>query len=207
MHGKRNDLFLPFLYRRSRIGALLDLSVPIRINNLCAINPHRKTKTLLPELGRGSWQDFYRVCDEFGEISLRRPFYPNCRYKGRRREDLFRALGAASMEPLFRKCELGGNGAKRACCLFWTLGGNQVGKAAISGWRDVLALALQNEEPVSFWPFDGPLLSLQVPGRIVVAETYPAECYGWVSEKALGSKSDLEDRRRLGIALLDWAGT
>ena len=50
---------------------------------------------------------------------------------------------------LLRRCERGGNGHKQACCLFWTLGGNQVGKAAIIGWRDVLAPALRNSFPLA----------------------------------------------------------
>jgi hypothetical protein len=159
-------------------------------------------RALLPKLGRGEWKDFYSVCDEPGQISVHRPFYPNGAYKGRRKEDLFRGHGVSSLELLLRRCERGGNGHKEACCLFWTLGSNQVGKAAIIGWRDVLAPALRN---VSLWPFDGPLPSLLVPGSIVVAETYPAECYGWFSKEPLGSKRDQDDRRMFGASLLRWA--
>jgi hypothetical protein len=136
---------------------------------------------LLPKLGHGKWKDFYSVCDEADQISVYRPFYPNGRFKGRRKQELLRAHGVESAELLLRRCERGGNGQKRACCLFWTLGGNQVGKAAIIGWRDVLAPAVRNGGPISLWPFDGALSSLFVPGNAVVAETYPAECYGWFS--------------------------
>ena len=52
------------------------------------------------------------------------------------------------------------------------------------------------------WPFDGPLPSLLVPGSIVVAETYPAECYRWFSEGLLGGKRDRRNRRKLGASLL-----
>ena len=44
---------------------------------------------------------------------------------------------------------------------------NQVGKAAIIGWRDVLAPALRGGGSAS--PFDGSLLSLLVPGNAVIA--------------------------------------
>jgi hypothetical protein len=159
-------------------------------------------RALLPKLGRGKWKDFYSVCDEANQISVHRPFYPNGRYKGRRKQELFRGHGVSSLEPLLRRCERGGNGQRQACCLFWTLGGNQVGKAAIIGWRGVLAPALRN---VSLWPFDGPLPSLLVPGSIVVAETYPAECYGWFSKEPLGSKRDRRNRRKLRASLLRWA--
>ena len=160
---------------------------------------------LLSKLGDGDWKDFYSVCDKPAQISVYRPFYPNGGYKGRREEDLFRGLGVSSLEPLLRRCERGGNGHKQACCLFWTLGRNQVGKAAIIGWRDVLAPALRREKPIILWPFDGALPDLLMPGNVVVAETYPAECYGWFSEKAVGSKSDQNERKKFGASLLRWA--
>jgi hypothetical protein len=96
-------------------------------------------RALLPELGHNEWKDFYSVCDIPEQISVHRPFYPNGDYKGRQEPDLFRGHAVESREPLLRRCERGGKGQKQACCLFWTLGGNQVGKAAIIGWRDVLA--------------------------------------------------------------------
>jgi len=104
---------------------------------------------------------------------VHRPFYPNGGYKGRRKEDLFRGHGVSSLEPLLRRCERAGKGRRQARCLFWTLGGNQVGKAAICGWRDVFAPALRGGGPVSLWPFDGALPSLLVPGNVVVAESTP----------------------------------
>lgn len=203
------DAFVPNL--RKEVGetgcALLGFDFPIGVS---AFYAHKARicsfKQLLPQLGRGEWAGFYRVCDEAEEISLRRPFYPNGGYNRRRTQaDLFYALGAASMEPLFRRCERGGKGTKRGCCLFWTLGGNQVGKAAICGWRDVLGPALRAECPVSIWPFDGSLESLLMRGSIVVAETYPAECYSWFSDKPLGKKSDEQNRQRFGESLLRWA--
>jgi hypothetical protein len=163
-------------------------------------------RTLLKRLGHRKGKDFYSVCDEPGEISLNRPFYPNGAYKGRRQEHLFRGHGVRSMDQLLRRCERGGNGHRQACCLFWTLGGNQVGKAAIIGWRDVLAPALRKGGLVSLWPFDGTLSSLLVSGKVVVAETYPAECYGWFSKDPLGSKRNLENRKKFAASLLRWAG-
>jgi hypothetical protein len=58
------------------------------------------------------------------------------------------------------------------------VGGQQVGKAAISGWRDVLGPAVRSAEmDVAIWPFAGPLFDLFRPGRAVIAESYPAEFY------------------------------
>jgi len=102
-------------------------------------------RTLLKRLGHRKWKDFYSVCDKPDQISVNRPFYPNGAYKGRRKEDLFRGHGVSSLEPLLRRCERGGNGQRQACRRFWTLGGNQVGKAAVIGWRDVFAPDLRTE--------------------------------------------------------------
>ena len=44
--------------------------------------------------------------------------------------------------------------------MFWTLGGNQVGKAMIVGWRDLLAPARRAGGDVAIWPFDGALAEL-----------------------------------------------
>jgi len=159
-------------------------------------------RSLLPKLGRGKWKDFYSVCDYPEQISVHRPFYPNGAYKGKRKEDLFRGHGVSSVEFLLRRCDRGGKGRKEACCLFWTLGGNQVGKAAISGWRDMLAPALRD---VHLWPFDGRLRTLLAPGNVVVAETYPAECYAWFSAEPVGSKQKQENRKKVGASLLLWA--
>jgi len=73
------------------------------------------------------------------------------------------------------------------------------------GWRDVLAPALRADKNVALWPFDGRLHELLQPGKIVIAETYPAECYGWFFSEPLIGKGKLEVRRGVGTRLLSWA--
>ncbi len=162
-------------------------------------------RALLPELGHAEWKDFYSVCGRPEQISVHRPFYPNGAYTGRRKEDLFRGHCVSSVEPLLRRCELGGNGRRQACRLFWTLGGNQVGKAAISGWREVLIPALRDTRPIALWPFDGALPLLLAAGNVVIAETYPAECYAWFCAAPVGSKRKQGNRTKFGASLLLWA--
>lgn len=58
--------------------------------------------------------------------------------------------------------------------LFWTLGGNQVGKAAASGWLEIIK---PNLGRIGLWPFDGNLRELFADHDVVVAETYPGEVY------------------------------
>ena len=164
-----------------------------------------KFRELLPQLGKGDWSDFFSVCDAPEQISVHRPFYPDGQRKGRKQEDLCRGHGVSSMKQLLRRCELGGKDRREAGCLFWILGPKQVGKAAISGWRDVLIPAIQATGPVYFWPFDGPLSLLFARGSMVIAETYPAECYEWLPGKLRGSKRAPNSRKEFCSSWLSWA--
>jgi hypothetical protein len=132
-------------------------------------------KAVLTELGRGRWSSFYDLAEKASEISLGRPFYP-ARPGGTSHADLLTRLGVASMQDLLRVCERRTAQRGDACPLFWTLGGKQVGRAAISGWRHVLAPAISKwGDAAGLWPFDGDLMELLAAKRIVFAETYPAE--------------------------------
>jgi hypothetical protein len=66
--------------------------------------------------------------------------------------------------------------------MFWTLGGQQCGRAALAGWHEVLRPALRTGADIGLWPFDGPLRRLLDRHPLVVAETYPAELYRAVLE-------------------------
>jgi hypothetical protein len=131
----------------------------------------------LPNFEQGEWENFYHAAEAPSEISLHRPFYP-ARPGNASQSHLLAALGFQDMNSLRRVCELAYPGRRAAAPLFWTLGGQQVGKAAVSGWRDVLTPALRTDsEHFRIWPFNGQLEALLQPGRIVAAETYPAEFY------------------------------
>jgi len=78
--------------------------------------------------------------------------------------------------------------------VFWTLGANQSGKAAIAAWRDMLLPALLGGEDVRVWPFAGAFRSLLAPGRVAVAETYPAEALRHLGIRLAGSKRRQSDR-------------
>ncbi|MFL4993649.1 MAG: hypothetical protein ACJ8DV_20520, partial [Microvirga sp.] len=121
------------------------------------------------------------------------------------RTSLVSGLGVASFEDLLRICERKTPERQAACSLFWTLGGNQVGRAAISGWRDVIRPAM--ERGAALWPFDGSLAELAAREDVVLAETYPAEAYrmfnaGFRREE---SKRRRSDRASKASAILDWA--
>lgn len=167
---------------------------------------------VLAELGQGRWSRFFDVAQRPGEISLERPFYP-MRPGGTRQEHLLSALSLPSMDALRRRCEMPRPGRRAACPLFWTLGGQQVGKAAIAGWREVLIPALQSRRTaVKVWPFSGLLEALLRDSRVVVAETYPAEFYdhlgiefGRHPVRGKSGKRVREDRAAQAETLLRWA--
>jgi hypothetical protein len=71
----------------------------------------------------------------------------------------------------------------------------------------VLAPALNNGKDVLLWPFDGDLSDLLQPGKIVIAETYPAECYGWFLPEPLRGKGKVEVRRAVGSHLIRWGAS
>lgn len=162
----------------------------------------------LPRFGRGEWEDFYNVAARPEEIAHVRPFYP-LRPGGARQQHLLRGLDVPSMEVLLRRVERRTSDRPAASTLFWTMGARQVGKAAISAWRDLLAPTL-NERPgeVAVWPFDGRLDSLIREHPLTVAEVYPAEACVQLGLGPPGrrwSKRSAQDRTVHCGALTGWA--
>lgn len=162
--------------------------------------------TLLKCLGDGVWSQFGQVARSPGEISLHRPFYPAGAQAGLKQSALLDAHGVASLDELRRTCERATQDRRAACPLFWTLGGNQVGRGALSGWSEVVGPALA--AGAALWPYHGDLASLL--GKdcgVVLAETYPAEAYSHVgvSFAAKESKRRQSDRLAKSRAILGWA--
>jgi len=158
-------------------------------------------RSFLPSLGDPRFARWFDVAEHRGEISIDRPFYP-MRPGGTRRHHLFDALGFQATD-LLRRCERATLDRGDACMLFWTLGGNQVGKAALTGWREII---LPNLEKLSLWPFDGPLHELMRPGATVVVETYPGDVYGQlgIPRRPVWSKRQQDGRRSVASHLMRW---
>ncbi len=163
---------------------------------------------LLPKLGTGDWAAFFELCEVAGDISIGRPFYPR-RPGGTTQAHLVEALGVNSMDDLRRRCEGKTDRRGAAAPLFWILGAQQVGRAAISGWRDLLQTSLADPDvDLTLWPFEGSLADTLLPNRVVVAETYPAECAVRLGIGVTGkrwSKRRQSDRAAHAHTLLDWA--
>ena len=144
---------------------------------------------------------FLAVCATLQEISPERPFYPMCGLRGMTRLSHALALGLSSAAGLSRACDAATLDRPAGAPLFWTLGANQTGKAAISAWRDLLLPALAGAHPPAIWPFDGALLPLLGAGGVVVAETYPAEAMRQLGLRMGGSKRRHTDRVALVPAI------
>ena len=152
--------------------------------------------------GLSQTADFFRVCATLAEIGPHRPFYPARGIAGMTRVSHASALGFTDPTGLSRLCDRATATRPAGAPLFWTLGANQTGKAAITAWRDWLLPALHGVDPPRLWPFEGGFHELLATGAIVVAETYPAEAMRQRGLKMGGSKRRQADRVALGPALL-----
>ncbi len=164
--------------------------------------------SFLPLLGQAEWAKFFLPAVLPSEISLHRPFYP-AKPGSSRRSHLENGLGIP-FDRLYRLCEVGQVNRRAACPLFWTMGGQQVGKAAISGWRDLLTPALSDPAlNLKIWPFSGSLAKLFHLGAFVIVESYPAEFYTHLglsfSSFNRRSKRRYSDRKANADHLISWA--
>lgn len=189
-------------------GALVAFDFPIGLPKLYAeMTGVSDFLAVLPKLGEGKWADFYVPARAASEINLYRPFYPY-RPGGTSRAHLCAALGIEMID-LLRECDRQTAMRAEASSLFWTLGGKQVGKAAIVGWRDVIAPALSvDSSGIGIWPFHGDLRPLLAEKDLVIAEAYPAEACVALGLPRPGrgwSKRKQEDRKARGERILAWS--
>jgi Protein of unknown function (DUF429) len=145
--------------------------------------------------------DFFRVCANLAELGPDRPFYPARGERGMTRAAHAAALGFNGAASLSRACDRATTERPAGAPLFWTLGANQTGKAAIAGWREMLAPALATDEPIRLWPYHGPFRDLLHPGTVAIAETYPAEALRHLGLRLTGSKRRSSDRAALATSL------
>ncbi len=204
--------FLAGLRRQAAGGAVaLGVDLPLGLPRAFAAQCREPD---FPGFLRGLAQrpEFFRVCASLEELGPDRPFYPARGIKGMTRAAHAARLQLGGASFLSRACDRATAERPAGAPLFWTLGANQSGKAAIAAWRDMLlpaltspALsgpALSGNEPVRLWPFEGPFRSLLAPGAIALAETYPAEALRHLGIRLTGSKRRQSDRAGVAAALL-----
>jgi hypothetical protein len=144
---------------------------------------------------------FFEVAAALEAASPARPFYPARGVKGMTRAAHAAAIGLSDAHALSRLCDRATARRPAGAPVFWTLGANQSGKAAIAAWRDWIAPALAAGAPLALWPFAGGLHGLLAPGRAVLAEVYPAEAMRQLGLNLAGSKRAEAPRRALAPAL------
>ncbi len=145
-----------------------------------------------------NFPEFFVTSPTLATVSPGRPFYPTRGVRGMTRAAHAAALGLACADDLNRACDRATAERPAGAPLFWTLGANQTGKAAIHAWR---ALLITPHPGLRLWPFAGPLRRLLAPGRVVIAETYPAEALRQLGFGRFGSKRRQGDRAALAAAL------
>jgi hypothetical protein len=149
--------------------------------------------------------NFFQVCATLAEVAPGRPFYPARGVLGMTRAAHATALGLDDAAALSRACDRATAERPAGAPLFWTLGANQVGKAAIAAWQAMLLPALAGGDKVGIWPFAGAYRALLAPGAVALAETYPAEALRHLGMRLKGSKRRQADRaavaNQLGAAM------
>jgi hypothetical protein len=144
---------------------------------------------------------FLTPAETLFDISPAQPFYRR-HPPGGRQADLLQRLDCTSFDDLLRACDRPTANRSRAESVFWTVGARQVGKAALSGWRDILMPA--RARGARLWPFDGRLSTLSS-DALTLAETYPAEAYQHLGMKRTVKKRTQDGRTAAGAAMLGWA--
>jgi hypothetical protein len=178
------------------LGVDLPIGVP---RTYAALRPEPGFLAFLETI-RG-WPDFFTVCETIAELRIDRPFYPSRGIKGMTRASHAAALGLGLPSGLSRLCDRATAERPAGAPLFWTLGANQSGKAAIAAWRDVLLPAMMSGGFARLWPFEGPFRALLAPGAVTIAETYPAEALRHLGLKLRGSKRRQSDRAAIAAEL------
>ncbi|KQN77154.1 methyltransferase type 12 [Devosia sp. Leaf64] len=201
--GSTETLFERLAKRKRENGALLlgvdfSIGLPAAYAKAAGITGFRE---FLNSIGKGKWPTWLDVATTPEEIGIHRPFYP-ARPGSAKRAHLLDALGLTAWDDLLRLCERASKERPAAASLFWTMGGNQVGKAAISGWQELI---IPNLDRIALWPFDGPLHELVRTNDIVIAETYPGDIYSQIGFPKRGwSKRKQGDRVRFADSFAQW---
>lgn len=164
------------------LGLDLPIGLPQRYARLVGIADFR---LFLRGKQGPDWVEFSTVCRSLAEVSLERPFFPyhlvnRTELHGLKPQQAWLGKLDLAKPEVYRLCDSKTPDRQSAASLFWTKGANQVGKAALGGWGEVIKplMALYGSD-VGIWPFDGDFAELCATKKLVIAETYPGEIYGW----------------------------
>lgn len=160
--------------------------------------------SVLPTLGKTPfWNELNEIARTHQEIRPHRPSLPPLpRWHQASAPARRSGCGSARRPP--QKMRQGASRQETRVSVLLDLRG-AAGRAATSGWCEVLAPALQQDPNHFFvWPFGGGSIERLQAGSVVVAETYPAEYYRHLGVRfgpGVGGKSS-RDARRANAAVL-----
>jgi hypothetical protein len=201
------DLHMEVLEHPGDAAVVLGIDVPIGVPLAWARQTGvRAFGDVLTRMTDGTWPRFAEPATVPQEIAPDRPFYPRAP-GGTSRAQLVQGLGLQDEDDLRRRCDAAVPGAMPAAApLFWLVGAQQVGRAALTAWQEVIAPLMQLPH-VRLWPMDGHLGDLAQAGHTVIAEAYPRAAYEWPLALPGGrwSKRRQADRALRGRHALDWA--
>lgn len=180
------------------VGFDFPIGVPVSYGRRLQAGNFKTFKAFLTGMDEAAFGRFSTPAEHADEISHLRPFYP-ARPGGTRRSHLLDGHGVVSIEDLLRRCDLKTPDRPAACSIFWTLGGNQVGRAAVAGWQDYLR-PLAKTGRAAFWPFDGNLSECLSAFPLTVVETYPADAMRQIELKVPRAWSKRRHESRLEVA-------
>jgi hypothetical protein len=191
--------FLDFLFAHE--STLAGFDFPIGLPRFYLSKTELNFRELMSTPASERTRRFFTFVETLSQVSPAQPFYRK-HPRGGYHKDLREALGATSFEDLLRECDRATINRPRAESIFWLVGAKQVGKAALSGWQDILIPALARQ--ARLWPFDGALSALDA-NTLTLAETYPAEVYRHIGMKRPVGKRSQNGRRAAGEVMLEWA--
>ena len=194
------DAFLDFLFDQRR-KTLAGFDFPIGLPAFYLDRMDLEFCELLSDPTSDRSRRFFTMAETLFDVSPAQPFYRN-HPRGGRHADLLRRLECLTFSDLLRQCDKKTALRARAESVFWTVGPKQVGKAALSGWQEILVPSVRRQ--ARLWPFDGRLSSLDS-HVLTLAETYPGEAYQHVGMKRMVRKRSQEGRKAGGQAMLIWA--
>lgn len=199
------ELFEPWHERLLTPDYLADMQIILGLDLPIGLPKHYAVRvgiTDFPQFLSGAqgpdWIEFSTVCRSLTEVSLERPFFPyhlvdQTALHGLTPQQAWLKKLGLTKSAVYRLCDSETPHRESAASLFWTKGANQVGKAALGGWGEVIKpLMTLHGTALGIWPFDGDFAALCATKKLVIAETYPGEIYGWFECKPISKTRQAE---------------
>ncbi|HTZ71380.1 MAG TPA: hypothetical protein VMB71_12070, partial [Acetobacteraceae bacterium] len=133
--GPPETLFARLLERANGAPVAFGIDCPLGLPRAYAMRHANEPDFPSFLLGLARRPEFFRVAATLAEIAPDAPFYPARGIAGMTRLAHAASLGLPDAAALNRLCDCATAARPAGAPVFWTLGANQSGKAAIAAWR------------------------------------------------------------------------